>query len=138
MGCFLDLLSTFLPWGTQFNLQLFLPFSTPLPLGWSGRFLYGDPSVLTISVAVRLAAILGLAALLLYGRYGSVLPTIVMLVSVGLSTGCFAVFSQLGFSLSSGAYVVLLGGLLKIGGLVLRNLYAEITEGVLGAEAHHD
>lgn len=90
-----------------------------------------------ISVAVRIAAVLGLAALLLYGYHKSILPTLVLLISIGLSIGCLAVFSQFGFSLSSGAYAVLLGGLLKIGGLIMRNLYAEITEEEHEAEADH-
>ncbi len=128
IGCFLDILSTFLPWGTNFGQELFLPFSIPLPLGWNAPNVAEAPFVLFVSVAIRLAAILGFAALLLYEYLKSILPTLVLLVSVGLSFTCFIISSQFGWSLSSGAYTALFGGLLKLLGLILRNLHLEIAE----------
>jgi hypothetical protein len=126
-GCVLDVLSTFFPWGHDFGQDLFLPFSIPFPSGSSVRFIDGVPLILFVSVGTRLAAVVGFVALLLYGYFENILPTLVLLVSIGLSFGSFVVFSQLGWSLGLGAYIVLFAGFLKLFGLILKNVHLEIA-----------
>jgi hypothetical protein len=125
-GCFMDLFSTFLPWSEHFGSLTFLPYSTPLPLGWNAYFIE-SLSTAIISVIVRLAAVTGLVGLLLHEYRKGVLPKIVIFASTGLSFASVVLFVQLDWSLYWGVYSVLLAGGLKVVGLILENFQFEIT-----------
>lgn len=127
-GCILDVLSTFFPWSEAFGELWFLPYSLPLFFGSNAQFIEENYFFPTISIAVRLAAILGLVSLLLYVYLKNILPALVLLVSIGLSFASFILFFELGWSPYLGSYLVLLGGFLKASGLILKNLEMETTE----------
>jgi hypothetical protein len=50
-------------------------------------------------------------------------------ISIVMSFAAAIFFSQLGWSLYLGVYLVLVGALLKVGGFVLKNLEVEIVSG---------
>jgi hypothetical protein len=125
VGCFLDIFSTFLPWSEDFGLQWFLPFSVALPVGWNVSFIESS-YVLAVSVAVRLAAAVGLVGLLFHEYSRRLLAASALLVSIGLSFGSVIVFSQVGWALYWGAYCVIFGGLLKVAGLISGRMQIEI------------
>jgi len=127
VGCFLDVLSTFFPWSEIVGRHWFLPFSIPLPLGWNVYFLEGSVFFLAISVATRLAAVLGLAGLFLYIYRKRVLSRLLFFISIGLSFVSFVVFSLFGLPLYLGVWIVLVGGFLKLVGLILKNLEVEVA-----------
>jgi hypothetical protein len=128
VGCVLDVLATFFPWSEEvFSQYWFLPFSYPLPLGWGAQIIEGSLLVLIISVATRVAPLLGLTGLFLYTYRKSILSTLSLLVSTCLSFACFVVFYLLGWSPYLGAYMILLAGFLKLVGLILRNLEVELS-----------
>ncbi len=109
------------PWAVAYGEHWFLPFSVPLPIGWRVLFLEDSFSMLVVNVGVRLAAVLGVLALLLYAYLKNVLPTLILLVSIILSFVSFLVFSDsVGWAFSYGVYMVVVGGLLKLLGLILK------------------
>jgi len=128
LGSILDVLSTFFPWSELiFGRTAFLPFSVPLPLGWSVSFLENNFYTLAINVMVRLASILGFAGLLIRRRVGNASSNWVESVSIGLSFASLAVFSQLDVPFNYGAYLVLVAGVLKLVGVVGQNVEIEVV-----------
>lgn len=129
-GCFLDALSTFLPW-SEFSAQhWFLPYSIPLPLGWQVEFFSESVSFFLINVSVRAAVVLGVAGLFLLDRYKSkstALSYFVLFVSMGLTFTAVAVFCQLGLPFFIGSYLVVVAGVLKVLTLILENLEIQIV-----------
>ena len=126
IGCVLDLLSTFLPWSEEFGLMWFLPFSIPLPVGWQAHYIE-NPFVTAVGIMIRLAAVLGLVALLAGEYLKSRIPELLVTVSVILSFVSVGIFFQLGWSLYLGAFSAAIAGALKLVGLVLENLQLEVT-----------
>jgi len=128
LGCFLDVLSTFFPWSETDGQHWFLPFSVSLPLGWHTQFMSESLPLLAISVATRVAAFVGLAGIVLWGRFQKgVFPSALLVFSTVLSFFSFGVFSQLGWSLYFGSYLALSGGLVKVVGIILENLEVQIV-----------
>ncbi len=126
IGCVLDLLSTFLPWSADFGLMWFLPFSIPLPAGWQAHYIE-SLFVVAVSIMIRLAATLGLVALLLNEYLKSKIPKLLVAVSVVLSFVSVGIFFQIGWSLYFGAFSAVFAGVLKLLGLALENLQLELT-----------
>jgi len=127
VGCILDVLSTFFPWSKVAGQHWFLPFSVPMPLGWRVQFIGESFSVLVISLSIRLAAILGLAGLiLLMYRKNRVFSSVILLISTGLSFASVIVFFQLHWSFYIGAYMVLVSDFLKLVSLILENLEVQM------------
>lgn len=126
-GCILDVLSTFFPWSRVAGQHWFLPFSVPMPLGWRVQFIGESFAVLVISLSIRLAAVLGLAGLILlmYHR-NRVFSSVILLISTGLSFASVIVFFQLHWSFYIGAYMVLASGFLKLVSLILENLEVQM------------
>jgi len=104
-----------------------LPFSVPLPLGWSVSFLESNFYTLAINVMVRLASVLGFAGLLIRGRVGNASSNWVESVSIGLSFAAIGVFSLLEMDFSYGVYIVLVGGILKSAGVIGQNVEIELV-----------
>lgn len=128
LGSVLDVLSTFFPWGELiFGRTAFLPFSIPLPLGWSVFFLESNFYTVAVNVVVRLASILGFAGLLVRGRAGNASSNWVQCVSVGLSFAAIGVFSRLEMGFSYGVYMVLVAGILKLVGVIGQNVEMELV-----------
>jgi hypothetical protein len=128
LGCVVDLLSTFFPWTAIFTQQRYLPYSIVLPLGERVQFLYADFLILVVVVAVRAAAIVGFGGLVLYVYHKGVLFSLVLIVSMVLSFSSVAIFAQLFGSFLLGPYLVSLAGILKLAGLILKNLRLEIEK----------
>jgi hypothetical protein len=126
LGSLLDVFSTFFPWGRAFGQDAFLPFSIPLPLGWSVFLLENTFYTMTVNVVVRLASVLGFVGLLVRGRVKNASSTWVLSVSVGLSFAALVVFSQIELSLNYGFYLVLVGGILKLAGVIGQNVEIEV------------
>ena len=127
LGSVLDVLSTFFPWSELiFGRTAFLPFSIPLPLGWSVFFLESNFYTVAVNVVVRLASVLGFVGLLVRGRVRNASSTWVLSVSVGLSFAALVVFSQIELSLNYGFYLVLVGGILKLAGVIGQNVEIEV------------
>lgn len=128
LGSVLDVLSTFFPWSELiFGRTAFLPFSVPLPLGWSVFFLESNFYTVAVNVMVRLASILGFAGLLVRGRVGNASSNWVQCVSVGLSFAAIGVFSRLEMDFSYGVYIVLVAGILKLVGVIGQNVEMELV-----------
>jgi hypothetical protein len=128
IGCFLDVFSTFFPWSEVGAWHFFLPFSIPLPLTWNVQYLKVSFPILVISVATRVAAILGAAGLFLLGHLKNrVISGAILIVSVILSFVSVGFFSQIGLSFSYGVYLASGGGILKLMGIVLENLKVQIV-----------
>jgi len=126
-GCILDVLSTFFPWSVSGQYWLFLPFSVPMPLGWRVQFIGESFAVLVISLSIRLAAILGLAGLILLMYHKNrIFSSVILLISTGLSFASVIVFFQLHWSFYIGAYMVLASGFLKLVSLILENLEVQL------------
>lgn len=125
-GCILDVLSTFFPWSVA-GEHWFLPYSVPIPLGWRVRFIGESFAVLVISLSIRLAAILGLAGLILLMYHKNrIFSSVILLISTGLSFASVIVFFQLHWSFYIGAYMVLASGFLKLVSLILENLEVQM------------
>jgi len=128
LGSVLDVLSTFFPWSELvFGLPAFLPFSVPLPLGWSMFFLESNFYTVAVNVMVRLASILGFAGLLVRRRVGNASSNWVQCVSIGLSFAAIGVFSRLAMDFSYGVYIVLVAGILKLVGVIGQNVEMELV-----------
>ena len=128
IGCFLDVFSTFFPWSQAGGQHWFLPFSVPMPLGWRVQYIGESFAILVINLAVRLGAILGLAGLVLFMYYKNrIFPSVILLISTGLSFASVIVFFQLHWSFYIGAYMVLASGFLKLASLILENLEVQIV-----------
>jgi hypothetical protein len=128
LGSVLDVLSTFFPWSELvFGLPAFLPFSVPLPLGWSVFFLESNFYTVAVNVMVRLASILGFAGLLVRRRVGNASSNWVQCVSIGLSFAAIGVFSRLEMDFSYGVYIVLVAGILKLVGVIGQNVEMELV-----------
>jgi len=130
LGCFLDVFSTFFPWSNASGYDWFLPLSVPFPIGWQVQHIPHSIEVLSINLAIRLAAILGVIGLffLVYLKK-QIFSNMLFIISIFLSFTSVVIFLQLNWSLYLGVYVVLVGAFLKAGSFVLKNLEIEIVSG---------
>jgi hypothetical protein len=130
LGCFLDVFSTFFPWSNAAGLDWFLPLSVPFPLNWQLQHIPDSIEILSVNLSVRFASVLGIAGLffLVYLKR-RLFSNVMFVISIVMSFAAAIFFSQLGWSLYLGVYLVLVGALLKVGGFVLKNLEVEIVSG---------
>ena len=79
-------------------------------------------------MAIRVAAIVGLGGLVLYVYHKGVSFSLVLIVSMVLSFSSVAIFAQTYGSFLLGPYLVSAAGILKLAGLILKNLRLEIEK----------
>lgn len=120
LGALFDVVSTFLPWSVAVDAYLYLPWSPLLAGGWVVRALPFTVDFLRVSVVVRVAAVVGWAGVVLYEYVGiRVIWGGAVFVSGVLSFLAVGLFALTGLCFYLGAYLVLVGGVLKVTGIVV-------------------
>jgi hypothetical protein len=127
VGSLLDVLSTFFPWSRTSGAYWFLPYSIPLPVYRSIEFINEGSAEIFICIAVRLAAVTGVIVILFHIYHQNLRLNFTLLLSTVLSMAASVVFSQLGWSLYIGFYMILSSGLLKVFALIFKNVQVELS-----------
>jgi hypothetical protein len=125
IGCVFDVLSTFLPWGQMGNLFWYLPLS--IPIGWRPIFMEETTPIWTITIAIKLAILTGIAGFILYKYSKDRLSALALVVSICFSCVSFAVAFMGGMIVSFGFYVLVLGCGMKLFSLILNYVEVELV-----------
>lgn len=143
-GALIDLASLFLPWGiiTSSSTYVYLPGSIvtgeggPLPIEDFLIIMQVRAQLLTMSTLIKAAIIIGWASVVLYWyvewRILSSVGRRVISYSVVLASSCLsfiavAMLALTEISPSRGAYLALVGGLLIVFGIVLKEMKVEVV-----------
>ena len=143
-GALFDVASLFFPWGiiTSSSTYVYLPLSiiigevAPLSIDDFLNLMRVRPQLTTTSELIRAAIIVGWASVVLYWYVERRVPsrTLERVISYGvvlasslLSFIAVAMFALTEFSLSWGAYLALVGGVLMVLGAVMAALKVEVV-----------
>jgi len=144
LGALFDVASLFFPWGiiTSSSTYVYLPLSiiigevAPLSIDDFLNLMRVRPQLTTTSELIRAAIIVGWASVVLYWYVERRVPsrTLERVISYGvvlasslLSFIAVAMFALTEFSLSWGAYLALVGGVLMVLGAVMAALKVEVV-----------
>lgn len=125
IGCILDLLATFIPWGEMGNIHWYLPLS--VPIGWPPVFMEASTPIIAVAILIKLSLVVTLVSLLFYQRSKSVLFQLTLLSAVGLAAAAFAVSFEHGMVLYLGYYAMLAAVIMKIIGFSLKYIEVELV-----------
>ncbi len=143
LGVVFDVASIFLPWGILASSSTYLYLSGSIVNGEDVllpedffAIMQARAQLITISNLIKAAIIVGCTAVILYWyverrtqsrMHRRVLSYGVVVASSFLSFMAVAMFASIGFGLSWGAYLALVGGVLMVLGIVMRELRVEVV-----------
>jgi hypothetical protein len=125
IGCVIDMLAVFIPWGEMGTVHWYLPLS--VPIGWPPVFMETSTQIIAVAILIKLSLVVTLVSLLFYQRSKSVLFQLALLSAVGLAAAAFAVSFAHGMVLYLGYYAVLTAAIMKIIGFSLKYVEIELV-----------